>query len=109
MASAHGAGLMVLPFVLGTATTAAGTMHHHHAAMSSGTVAAPLAAGIAGFDSIAVIAPLVHTAGYLLVTVVLATIVYEKVGLRILRRAWINVNAFWSAALIAAGAAAVLL
>jgi hypothetical protein len=109
MASAHGAGLMVLPFVLGTATTTAGTMHHHHAAMSGGTVAAPLAAGIAGFDSIAVIAPLVHTAGYLLVTVVLATIVYEKVGLRILRRAWINVNAFWSAALIAAGAAAVLL
>ena len=55
------------------------------------------------------IAPLVHTAGYLLVTVALAVVVYEKVGLKILRRAWINVNVFWSAALIAAGAAAVLL
>ncbi|HKH92496.1 MAG TPA: hypothetical protein VKA54_11870 [Gemmatimonadaceae bacterium] len=110
MASAHGAGLMVLPFVLGTAPATDGAMHHHHAAsLGAGAPAQPLAAGITGFDSIAVIAPLVHTLGYLLVTVVLAVVVYEKVGLKILRRAWINVNVFWSAALIAAGAAAVLL
>jgi hypothetical protein len=110
MASAHGAGLMVLPFVLGTAPSPAGAMHHHHTAwMTGGAVVPPLAAGMAGFDAIKMIAPLVHTAGYLLVTVVLAVVVYEKVGLKILRRAWINVNVFWSAALIAAGAAAVLL
>jgi hypothetical protein len=110
MASAHGAGLMVLPFVLGTAVTPSSAMHHHHAGMSNVDGATePLIAGIAGFDSSAVVAPLVHTLGYLLVTVLLAVVVYEKVGLRILRRAWINVNAFWSAALIAAGVAALLL
>jgi hypothetical protein len=110
MASAHGAGLMVLPFVLGAAAPAtANATHHHHMMSMSGAVAArPLAAGIAGLDSIAVIAPLVHTFGYLLVTVVLAVVVYEKVGLKILRRAWINVNAIWSAALIVAAVAAVM-
>jgi hypothetical protein len=35
--------------------------------------------------------------------------VYEKLGLRILRTAWINVDALWSAALIIAAAAAGLL
>ena len=109
MASAHGAGLMVLPFVLGAAPATAGAMHHHHGASLGGSGQAQgLAAGLGGFDSIAVIAPLVHTLGYLLVTVALAVIVYEKVGLKILRRAWINVNAIWSAALIVAAVAAVL-
>ena len=109
MASAHGAGLMVLPFVLGTATTAGGAMHHHLAAMSyGGDAVRPLAAGIAGLDPVTVIAPLVHTLGYVLVTVLLAVVVYEKVGLKILRRAWINVNVIWSAALIVAAVAAVM-
>jgi hypothetical protein len=35
-------------------------------------------------------------------------VVYEKVGLGILRRAWINVNAIWSAALIAAAAGSLM-
>jgi hypothetical protein len=109
MASAHGAGLMVLPFLVGAgAPTSATALHRHHAAAAdgaSGTV--PLAAGLAGLDAAAVLAPLVHTLGYLAVTIALAVVVYEKVGLRILRRAWINLNVVWSAALIAAAAAAV--
>lgn len=73
MASVHGAGLMVLPFVVGSDNTLTFT------------------------------APLIHTLGYLTVTVALAVIVYEKVGLAILRRAWINVNALWAVALLASG------
>ena len=99
MASAHGAGLMVLPFVVGAPAPATSAMQHQHAA--------PLAAGVLASDSMLVAAPLVHTLGYLAVTVALAVVVYEKVGLRILRRAWINVNAIWSVALIAAAMAAV--
>ena len=103
MASAHGAGLMVLPLVLGAAAPPAAALHHHHAAMSSGGHAVPaLAAGLGGVDVIAVAAPLVHTLGYLAVTVVLAVVVYERVGVRILRRAWVNLNAVWAAALIGA-------
>lgn len=96
MASAHGAGLMVVPFVLGGASTPREIMVMHHRDMP------PLTAGIGAVDSVGVAAPLIHTAGYLVVTAALAVVVYEWVGLRILRRAWINVNALWAAALIGA-------
>ena len=104
MASMHGAGLMVLPFVLGTAASpATAEAHHHHAlSLGGGQVSPVLAAGVAAIDPIGVTAPLIHTLGYLAVTGALAVIVYEKVGLRILRRAWINLNVLWGAALIAA-------
>jgi len=103
MASAHGAGLMVLPFVLGAAApSTSAAPHHHHAAALGGGPAAPLGLGLGGVDAVGVAAPLVHTLGYLAVTGVLAVVVYEKVGLRILRRTWLNLNAAWAAALIAA-------
>jgi hypothetical protein len=104
MASMHGAGLMVLPFVLGTAASRpTAALHHHHAMSLGGEHASPvLAAGITALHPIGVTAPLIHTLGYLAVTGALAVVVYEKVGLRILRRAWINLNVLWAAALIAA-------
>jgi hypothetical protein len=36
----------------------------------------------------------------MLVTAVLAVIVYEKLGLRFLRSAWLNIDLIWAAALI---------
>jgi hypothetical protein len=95
MASAHGAGLMVLPFLLGDAGPRPQVALHHHHTMN-------LAAGVGAVDPIGVTAALIHTLGYLGVTAALAVVVYEKVGLRILRRAWINVNVLWAAALIGA-------
>lgn len=104
MASAHGAGLMVLPFVLGSVAAPPGAMAHHHSLATLGGVrAAPLVeAALGPANAIAVIAPLVHTIGYLGVTAALAIIVYEKVGLRILRRAWINLNVVWAASMVVA-------
>ena len=99
VASAHGAGLMVLPFVLGHLAPA-DAPHAHHAAR--------LAAGIAPGDTALLAAPLLHTLGYLAATAGIAVVVYEKVGLRVLRRAWINLNLLWSVALIAAAVAAAL-
>jgi hypothetical protein len=107
MASAHGAGLMVLPLVLGAAPRADGAAMHDHHGTPAGAMPA-LSAGFTALDGSAIVAPLIHTIGYLAVTVVLAVVVYEKVGLRILRRAWINVNAIWSGALIVAAIAAML-
>jgi hypothetical protein len=103
MASVHGAGLMVLPFMLGAAASPPlAALHHHHAmGLVGGQARSLVAAGIGVVDPIGVTAPLIHTLGYLAVTGVLAVVVYEKVGLRILRRAWINLNALWAAALIA--------
>jgi|SRR5688572_1569647 hypothetical protein len=90
MASAHGAGLMVLPFVLRATDADAHGAHAMHAGMSAS-------------QSMALTATLIHAIGYLVVTGLLAVIVYERVGLRILRTAWFNLNLFWAIALIATG------
>jgi hypothetical protein len=88
MASAHGAGLMLLPVLLGDRTVeAAATMagHHHMSAAS------PLAA---------LLATAAHTFAYLAVTGIIAWVVYSKFGLAILRKAWLNLNLIWAAALV---------
>jgi hypothetical protein len=93
MASAHGAGLMVLPVLLGaSAVQAADSMPGHLHASSA--VASPLAALLAAG---------VHTAAYLAVTGVVAWLVYTKLGLAILRSAWLNLNQVWAAALVVTG------
>ena len=96
MASAHGAGLMVLPLVIPSVGVHA--MHE----MS----ALPLA--VANVEWSGIWATLVHTAGYLLVTGLLAVIVYEKVGVRFLRKAWINLDLIWAGALVITGVAMVV-
>jgi hypothetical protein len=94
MATAHGAGLMVVSVLLrgGTVQAYGGMASHDHVHM----VAA--ASPIAGLFATAV-----HTAGYLAVTGFIAWIVYRKVGLAILRKAWFNVDLLWALALIATG------
>jgi hypothetical protein len=44
-----------------------------------------------------------HAAGYLAVTAFVAVLVFEKLGVGILRRAWFNLDLIWSAALVATG------
>jgi hypothetical protein len=102
MATAHGAGLMLLPVLLrlpsaGAPVTHDMTGHAAHAAhmQMAGAAAAPPAA-------IAAVA--VHTAAMLLVMAAIAIVVYEKVGLAILRRAWVNLDLVWAVALIVTGA-----
>ena len=94
MATAHGAGLMVVPVLLHGSTTQAsiampGHSHAHFARMAGPTAA--------------IFATVVHTAGYLAVTGLIAWIVYRKVGLAVLRKAWFNVDLLWAVALIATG------
>jgi hypothetical protein len=98
MASSHGAGLMVLPLVLGDVPVA---MHSHvaHASMFG-----PRELGWSGTT-----AALIHTAGYLLVTGLIAVIVYERVGTKFLRTAWVNLDLIWAVALIVTGVATVML
>ncbi|MGH7510509.1 MAG: hypothetical protein ACREMZ_13710 [Gemmatimonadales bacterium] len=98
MATAHGAGLMVLPLVLGGLP---GAEPAHH-------VAAASVLGVAGIDWSGAVAALIHTAGYLLVTGLIAVIVYERVGLRFLRRSWVNLDLIWAVALVITGVATVV-
>ena len=96
MASAHGAGLMAVPFLLRIArpgSTPATGMSMHHAALGMGDLPQVPVAGVG--------VALIHTAGYLLVTGIIAVIVYERLGLRLLGRAWFNVDRLWAGALIA--------
>jgi hypothetical protein len=94
MASAHGAGLMVLPFVMQpTARLAAASHEHtHHVASASTSVAAVGAMAVA-----------VHTTAYFVVMTLVAWVVYRKLGLGLLRTAWFNVDWAWAAALVATG------
>jgi len=45
----------------------------------------------------------VHTLAYLMVMALSAWIVYRKLGLRLLRTAWFNVDWLWAGALVVAG------
>ncbi len=103
MASAHGAGFMLLPILLKMSAlhAAAGlgdSTHHLHALGFSG----PSTVGAWTFGPwTASIALLVHTLGYLLVTGLIAFVVYKKLGLDILRKTWVNLDLIWAVALIA--------
>ena len=105
MASAHGAGIMVLPFMLSSVAAQMPSQQSHHEMMSMAGMdpGAIIQIASGSISALQITAPLIHTAGYLLITALLAVVVYEKVGLRILRRAWINLNLIWSVAMIAIG------
>jgi hypothetical protein len=90
MSSAHGAGLMLIPVLMGGPLVA-------HAGMVMPPATAT-AAATAGATAVAV-----HTAAFLGVTVALALLVYEVLGLKLLRVAWVNLDALWAGALVVAG------
>lgn len=122
MATAHGAGLMLAPVLLGwgrgmdhaAAGHAAGSMGgHDHAAMlrAAGEHAEHTSALAAAATTplLGLAATAIHTLGYLLVMGLIAVIVYEKVGLAILRRAWFNLDVVWAVALVITGVVTLLL
>jgi hypothetical protein len=96
MASVHGAGLMLLPVLVSAAP------HGQHAG-HAGQLTGGSAAGAAVWDGVA--AALVHTAGMVLVAAAVAVTVYQVLGLRILRTAWVNLDRVWAVALLGAGGA----
>jgi hypothetical protein len=95
MASAHGAGLMVLPVLFrmssgGVAGDSAASMHHVHMSAFGGTM-----------TNLAAVA--LHTLGYLVVTGFVAWVVYAKLGLALLGKAWMNLDLIWAVALVVTG------
>jgi len=93
MASAHGAGLMVLPVFLGSSMVEAHAHmagHSHQMASTASPLAGMVATGI-------------HTVGYLAVTGLVAWAFYRKLGLMLLRNTWFNFNLVWGGALVATG------
>jgi len=116
MASAHGAGLMLVPVVLaqpvlGMAHTMVGSIPPGsipHGSMPAGSMpAGPAAVSM----SVILFAVLVHTLAMLIVAGVLAIFFfesYEKVGLKLLRHTWLNFDLLWAFALLVAGLGALM-
>jgi hypothetical protein len=108
MASAHGAGLMLVPVLL----KLSGTMHemehraheaHEHWGHSVHLfLINPAALG----DMVAVA---LHTLSMFAVMGVVALLVYDRLGLMILKRTWFNVDLLWAGALVVAGVVTMIL
>jgi hypothetical protein len=99
MASAHGAGLMLMPLLLQWPAT-----EYAHARL----LQALSPQGIAASFGLLLAAVGVHTFSMLVVTAAVAVLVYEKLGLALLRQAWFNVDLVWAAALLLAGVLALV-
>jgi hypothetical protein len=83
MSTAHGAGLMLFPVLVSD--------HAHAGQLTSASLVADAAAII------------VHTTAMLVAMGVVAVVVYDKLGLGVLRRAWLNLDRVWATAVVAAG------
>jgi hypothetical protein len=94
MSSAHGAGLMVAPVLIGSGGASAAHAHagEIHAGMTN---TMSVGQGLVGIT--------VHVGAMLLVMAIVSLVVYEKLGLAFLRRAWVNSDQMWATAFILAG------
>ncbi|MCM8750132.1 hypothetical protein NET02_13340 [Thermomicrobiaceae bacterium CFH 74404] len=96
MATAHGAGLMLVPVLAhlrpASAVPALATAGHAGHAMAAGS---SIGSGLA--------AVALHTLAMFLVMGLIAVVVYQEVGVEVLRRAWINLDLIWVGALALAG------
>jgi hypothetical protein len=86
MSTAHGAGLMLFPVFMD------GAHVHDDGLVSSASLMA---------DAVAV---MVHSTAMLFAMAGVAILVYERLGLSVLRKAWLNLDRVWATAVVAAGA-----
>ena len=95
MSSAHGAGLMVAPVLIGAgaATDAAASSDHAIAAAQANGLSIP--GSVLGIT--------LHVAAMLAVMAVVALMVYDHVGVAVVKKAWINLDWLWAGAFVLAG------
>jgi hypothetical protein len=93
MSTAHGAGLMVAPVLIGAGAAEAAASDHDVAHVQAAVIS-PLGGGLA---------LLLHVASMMAVMAVVAVVVYEKLGVAILRSAWVNTEWLWAGAFVLAG------
>jgi hypothetical protein len=102
MATAHGAGLMVVPVLIELPAPAKSLVADHGSHLAAVAVLPPAL-------WIGVLAAAVHTLAMLVTAGIIAWVIYAWIGLAVLRRAWINLDVVWSLALIGTGAVFLLL
>jgi hypothetical protein len=93
MSSAHGAGLMVAPVLIGAgAVDSAAAKDHGLEAAQNG-----ISVLTAGFGL------LLHVGAMIAVMGVIAVLIYDHYGLGVLRKAWLNLDWVWAGAFVGAG------
>jgi hypothetical protein len=107
MSTAHGAGLMLLPVLL-RMSSASAQMAHDMAGHAGHAAHMQMAGGVTATTS-EIMAVVVHSGAMFLVMGAIAVVVFEKLGLAILRRAWINLDLIWALALIVSGGLSLVL
>jgi hypothetical protein len=100
MASAHGAGLMLVPVLAGLRGEGVSIASAH--AEHLGHIGHQLPDGNASvLPALAAVG--LHSCAMLAVAGVLAVVVYQKLGVEVLRRAWVNLDLIWVGALVVVG------
>ena len=102
MATAHGAALMLVPFMLRLCEAPVadpGAMDRAHGRVMDTLARSDVATALAVAG--------VHTIAMMAAGLVMAYAVYRWLGLQFLRRAWFNLDRVWGASLAIAGAAGV--
>jgi hypothetical protein len=94
MSTAHGAGLMVAPVLIGLqgSIDKTGAVAHDRADLS--LIHVSIGVGAVGIA--------LHVLAMLVVMGVVAIVVYERLGLKVLRTAWINTDKLWAGAFVLA-------
>jgi hypothetical protein len=100
MASAHGAGLMLVPVLVGLRGEGVSSAQAHAEHLGHAAHQLP-----AGSDALlpALTAVGLHSVAMLAVAGVIAVVVYQKLGVEVLRRAWVNLDFIWVGALVVVG------
>jgi hypothetical protein len=107
MASAHGAGLMLVPILLAQQGHAGGNTPLEHMSHSGHLSPQQWPAEAGPLRWIAAVG--VHTTGHMLAATLIALLVYEKLGLAILRSAWLNLDLIWVIVLMFSSALVLIL
>jgi len=100
MSTAHGAGIMVAPVLIGLQGTVDRSGAKAHDQADLGLLNASLGVGAVGIA--------LHVAAMLAVMGVVAIVVYERLGLKVLRTAWLNTDRLWAAAFVLAASITLL-
>ncbi|MGC1997241.1 MAG: hypothetical protein WA662_00510 [Pseudolabrys sp.] len=97
IATAHGAGLMLLPIYLGLCSSEELDAAHQAASIL-----------VAQNSTTAILVSLLHTLSMVTAGGVIALLVYGWLGLKFLSRSWFNLDFLWAASLILIGAVGLL-
>ena len=103
MATAHGAALMLLPFLMGLCAAPSATAGPSSSAFAHEGVMALMRSNA----GTAVAVSLLHSTAMIVSGLTLAWIVYRHFGLRVLRSTWLDLDLVWALCLVVSGGVAV--